>query len=249
MSIASEIQRLQQAKANLKTVLGNKGATIPSDATLDTYSTYAQQIPIEGLIQRDITSIVIPDSVTSIGDYAFYNYHNLSNCTIGSGVTSIGNNAFAYCSVLTSIVIPDSVITIGSYAFTLCKSLTSCTIGSGVTSIGEGAFASCTGLTSIDIPDSVTSIGGGVFSSCSILTSCTIGSGVTSIGDNAFYLCSSLRSITCNATTAPTIYSSTFQDIKTGGTLYVPNGSSGYDVWMGTSNYYLGKYNWTKVEQ
>lgn len=64
-----------------------------------------------------------------------------------------------------------------------------------------------------------------------------------------FTNCSSLTSITSNATTAPSIQSSTFQSIKTGGTLYVPIGSSGYDTWMGTGNYYLGKYNWTKADQ
>lgn len=66
---------------------------------------------------------------------------------------------------------------------------------------------------------------------------------------NIFKNCSGLTSIVSNATTAPTIQSNTFQYVKTGGTLTVPIGSSGYDVWMGTGNYYLGKYNWTKVEQ
>ena len=115
---------------------------------------------------------------------------------------------------------------IGNSAFYNCSNLTTCTIGSGVTSIGDSALRGCTSLTSIVIPNSV-----------------------TSIGTYAFQGCSGLTSITCNATTAPTIQSSTFQDIKTDGTLYVPIGSSGYDVWMGTGDYYLGKYNWTKVEQ
>jgi hypothetical protein len=61
--------------------------------------------------------------------------------------------------------------------------------------------------------------------------------------------CSSLTEIISLATTAPTIASATFSGVKTGGTLYVPSGSSGYNTWMGTGNYYLGKYNWTKVEQ
>ena len=72
---------------------------------------------------------------------------------------------------------------------------------------------------------------------------------MTSIGAGAFSGCSGLTSITSLATTAPTIESSTFQNVKTGGTLYVPSGSTGYDVWMGTDDNYLGKYNWTKVEQ
>ena len=99
------------------------------------------------------------------------------------------------------------------------------------------------------IPNSVTSIGNGAFANCSSLTNVTIGNSVTSIGYNAFYSCTSLTNITSLATTAPTIPSNTFQDIKTRGTLYVPNGSSGYDTWMQYANYYLGKYNWTKVEQ
>jgi len=117
------------------------------------------------------------------------------------------------------------------------------------TSIVNYTFNNCTNLTSITIPDSVTSIGMYAFSYCNNLTSITIGSGVTSIGDGILYLCNSLTSITSNAMTAPTISSGTFESVKTGGTLTVPIGSSGYDTWMGTRNYYLGKYNWTKVEQ
>lgn len=68
------------------------------------------------------------------------------------------------------------------------------------------------------------------------------------MGTYAFASCTSLTSIVCNATTAPTIYSGTFQDVKTGGTLRVPSGSTGYDAWMSSYNYYLGYYNWTKVD-
>lgn len=103
-------------------------------------------------------------------------------------------------------------------------------------------------MTSVTIPDSVTSIGDDAFSNCTGLTSVTIGNSVTSIGDYAFAWCD-LTSITSLATIAPTITSKTFQGIKTGGTLYVPTGSTGYNTWMSTGNYYLGKYNWTKVEQ
>ena len=196
-----------------------------------------------------LTSIDIPSGVTSIGDNTFWCCSGLTNIDIPDSVTSIGNSAFTHCSSLTSCTIGDGVTSIGNNVFSACTSLTSCMIGSGVTSIGTSAFRECSGLTSIVIPDSVRSIGGSAFADCRGLTSCTIGSGVTSIGGSAFDTATSLRSITSNAVTAPTIQSRTFYLVGRNGKLYVPVGSSGYNVWMGTGNYYLGKYSWTKVEQ
>ena len=143
-----------------------------------------------------ITSVTIPDSVTSIGTSAFYNCSGLQTVTIGNGVTSIGNYAFEYCSSLTEVTIPDSVTSIGRYAFSHCSGLTEVTIPDSVTSIGEDAFSGCSSLTSVTIPDSVTSIGDWAFSGCSSLTEVTIGNGVTSIGDGAFSRCSGLKSVT-----------------------------------------------------
>ena len=119
------------------------------------------------------------------------------------------------------------------------------------TKVGNNAplFYNITTLTSVSIPNSVTTIGSTAFGSCTGLTRVTIGNSVTTISIQSFGGCSGLTSITSLATTAPTIQSNTFENVKTGGTLYVPTGSTGYDVWMGTGNYYLGKYNWTKVEQ
>ena len=124
---------------------------------------------------KEVSEIIIPNSITSIGDAAFYNF-----------------------SSLTSIVIPDSVTSIGDYAFEDCSSLTNVTFeeGSQLTSIGEGAFYECSSLTSITIPESVTCIENGAFYECSSLTSITIPESVTSIGYSAFYECSSLTSIT-----------------------------------------------------
>jgi len=176
-------------------------------------------------------------------------YLGSKNTIIPNSVTSIGDSAFSRCSGLTSITIPDSVTSIGDGAFSDCTGLTNITIPNSVTSIGAWVFGGCTGLTSITIPNSVTSIGGRAFASCSRLTSITIPDSVTSIGYEAFASCSRLTNITCNATIAPTINKSTFYDIAPNGTLTVPVGSTSYDVWMGTDNYYLGKYNWTKVEK
>ena len=185
---------------------------------------------------------------TTIGNYAFCDCRNLISVIIPSSVTSIGSEAFNSCYSLTSVTIPNSVTSIGGDAFIDCHDLTEITIPNSVTSIGQFAFSHCFGLTSITIPNSVTSIGGAAFRDCTSLTSVTIGSSVTSLA-STFYNCSNLNSIVCNATIAPTITKSTFENVKTGGTLIVPSGSTGYDVWMGTGNYYLGKYNWTKIEQ
>ena len=192
--------------------------------------------------------------VTSIGT-AFnggrYGYDGLIKSTFSfdefkyfTGVTSIVTNAFRL-SKMVSITIPDSVTSIGDSAFERCFSLTSITIPNSVTSIEGGAFSYCSGLTSVTIPDSVTSIGNAAFSYCSGLTSVTIPDSVTSIGSAAFENCSSLNEITCLATTAPSIMSATFKNIKQNGTLRYPSGSD-YSSWMRTDDFYLGKYNWTK---
>ena len=143
-----------------------------------------------------VTDLVIPDSVTSIGNFAFYNCRSLTSVAIPDSVISIGRNAFTDCSNLTSITIPDSVKSIGIGAFHSCKNLTSIEIPDSVTSIGDSAFSGCTSLTNIEIPNSVTSIGSQVFYNCNSLTSVTIPNSVTSIGDWAFQSCDSLTSIT-----------------------------------------------------
>ena len=141
-----------------------------------------------------LTSITIPDSVTSIGDNAFLSCTSLTSITIPDGVTSIGRSAFYNCKKLTCITIPDSVTSIGNYAFCSGEKLTSVTIGNGVTTIGDYVFSDC-GLTGITIPDSVTSIGNYAFYSCDSLTSITIPDSVTSIGSNAFDYCTSLKTV------------------------------------------------------
>ena len=138
-----------------------------------------------------LTTVNIPESVeynsvtytvTSIGINAFYYCSGLTSVTIPNSVTSIGINAFSHCSGLTSITIPNSVISIGNYAFSECSGLTSVTIGNSVTSIGMAAFGMCSSLASIEIPNSVISIGDYAFNGCAGLTSVTIGNSVTSIG-------------------------------------------------------------------
>ncbi len=144
----------------------------------------------------ELTSITIPNSVTSIGSEAFIECSGLTSVVIPDSVTTIGDYAFYGCSGLTSIVIPDGVTTIEDYVFSDCLRLTSVVIPDSVTTIGDDAFSDCLRLTSVVIPDSVTSIGEWAFSDCLRLTSIVIPDGVTSIGDRAFSNCRGLTSLT-----------------------------------------------------
>ena len=159
------------------------------------------------LCANNVTTVTIPDSVTSITDYAFYRCSSLTNITIPDSVTSIGNDAFSGCSSLTSVTIPDSVTSIGNDAFSGCSSLTSVTIPDSVTSIGYHAFYGCWKLT-FDVSENNKnySTDGKILynkdktiliASTSITgeITITIPNSVTSIDDGAFYGCSSLESV------------------------------------------------------
>ena len=157
---------------------------------------YAHNLYLNGEL---VTDLVIPNGVTSIGDYSFYSYNGLMSATISNGVTSIGESAFRECNSLTNVTISDSVMSIGSSAFYYCGSLMDITIGSSVESIGSSAFNGCSNLASITIPNGVTNIGSYAFSGCSNLMSITIPDSVMSIGERAFNGCEGLRQIYYNA--------------------------------------------------
>ncbi len=253
---------------NLTTVqLGNQMTSLPSY----TYSEMMMGTYYEGFFEdcKSLTNITIPQSLTSIGDYAFKSCYGLKNVyytgnmaswcenkilgkfmtsgltiyvdgkeltgdlVIPNGVTAISNYAFYDCNGLTSIAIPDSVTSIGSYAFEGCYGLTSITVDinntayhsagncliatksktliagcknsiipddGSVTSIGDYAFADCRELTSVTIGNGVTSIGYNSFYGCNGLTSVTIDNSVTDINHYAFDWCSELTNITFNGT-------------------------------------------------
>ena len=137
-------------------------------------------------------NVTIGNSVTSIGNSAFSHCNYLSNVTIGNSVATIGEFAFSECTHLTDITIPNSVTTIGENAFFSCSNLTNITIGNSVTSIGDATFFRCTNLSDVILPNSVTTIGNYAFSSCIRLTNIAIPNSVTSIGNNAFFRCTRL---------------------------------------------------------
>ncbi|MBO7115724.1 MAG: leucine-rich repeat protein [Prevotella sp.] len=173
----------------------------------------------------EIKDLVIPNSITYIGNYIFYNCEGLTSLTIPNSVTSIGYSAFRGCSKLTSVTIPNDMTRVEGFAFVGCTSLTSVTlnsnavaskaytysdnfknifgeqvteyvIGDDVTSIGDNAFYGCTDLASVTIGRGVTSIGYMTFYGCSGLTSVNIPDNVTTISDYAFRDCSGLEFLT-----------------------------------------------------
>jgi len=159
--------------------------------------TWMKAIPDRALAECDyLTSITIPDRVTSIGSFAFYGCRSLTSVTIPKGVTNINLAAFEGCSSLTSASIPESVTSIGDEAFSGCSSLTRITIPKGVTSIARAAFRECSNLINIVIPERVTRIGDAAFWCCSSLSSVTIPESVTEIGSGAFGSCVSLADMT-----------------------------------------------------
>ena len=144
------------------------------------------------------TAIILPDNCNgesyTIGNNLFEKYH-LTSITIPNSVTSIGDRAFYDCDSLKSVTIGNSVTSIGEYAFNGCNGLTNIAIPNSVTSIKHGAFSGCTGLASITIPNGVTSIEGGTFSSCTGLASITIPNSVTIMEEDAFYGCTGLKEL------------------------------------------------------
>lgn len=144
-----------------------------------------------------ITDLVIPNTVTSIGDYAFY-YGGIASVTIPSSVKSIGKYALAQCKDLKSLTVPSSVESIGEAAF-FGSGLVSFAVPASVKSIEAHTFYDCDKLASIIIPNSVTSIGKCAFAECIGLSSVTIPSSVASIESHAFFACQNLKSVTCLA--------------------------------------------------
>jgi formylglycine-generating enzyme required for sulfatase activity len=148
-----------------------------------------------------LTGVQLPNSVSDIGNSCFRNCTELASVNIPSGVTIIKDRTFNTCRKLTLVTIPETVTEIGTYAFA-GSGLTSVDIPAQVTSIGESGFYGCTNLEQVTIPDKVTGIGSQAFYGCSKLTGIVIPDAVTSIGNNAFYNCTGLTSATIGSSVA-----------------------------------------------
>ena len=202
-----------------------------------------------GAFPEGLTSITIPNSVTSIGNYAFNYCSGLTSITIPNSVTSIGEGAFCGCSSLASITVPNSLISIdggafsntawynnqpdglvyaGKVAYKYKGEMPANTIiflEDGTLGIAGHAFSGCSGLTSIMISNSVTSIGSSAFQGCSGLTSINIPNSVKSIGSQAFFDCKSLTKVISKIEKPFTISSGVFDWIPSDAELVVPTGT------------------------
>lgn len=193
---------------------------------------------------QELTELAIPEEITEIKDYAFYNYYYLTSVTMGTSVTSIGDEVFSGCSSLTSITMGAGVTSIGNNAFYNCTSLQSAHI-SDLSAWCKIAFSSWAStplchdaklylnnqeLTELVIPTDIKQIKNFTFYKCRGVEKLTIGEKVTSIGNQSFLYCAPLTQVYCYATTPPTINvsstNSTFYGSGASRTLYVPAGCS-----------------------
>ena len=206
--------------AEIKEYIGkSRGVRIPSD-----FDGHRLTAIGNGAFQGSrLTSIVIPDSVTSIGDLAFCDCRNLTRIVLPNRITAIASGVFDGCFGLTSIVIPDSVTSIGDDAFHDCARLTDVAIPDGMTSIGIRAFSECSSLVDITIPDSVTDIGDGAFHACTGLNRIVIPNHVTTIGNDTFYGCSGLTDVTIPKDVS-SIGSGAFWDCSSLSCITIPDG-------------------------
>jgi hypothetical protein len=175
------------------TITGYTGANgaIVIPATTNGYSVvsidYRAFFNGQGVNYSQLTSIMIPDSVTNIGDFAFYGCSGLTNVNLGASLISIGTNAFAACTGLTYIALPASVSSIGDGAFNVCTKLASVYLPRNLASIGNNVFSACHALTSITIPASVTNIVDYAFAACSTLKAIYFVGNAPAAGSNVFY--------------------------------------------------------------
>lgn len=168
---------------------------IPTKIFDGTNSAYVTEIADEAFKNYYVQTLYMPNTITKIGDEAFYNCTSLESITLSRSLTEIGDEAFHACNQLTNMDIPSSVTRIGEGAFSSCFSLTSISLPTNLEKIEESTFENCHKLTSISLPDGVTSIEENAFKNCFIMTSVDLSESLTKIGDSAFENCQNLLNI------------------------------------------------------
>ncbi len=186
-----------------------------------------------------LKSIVIPNKVTSLGAKAFYGCTTLKSITIGNGLRTIDYETFYNCISLESVIMSDNVNSIESYAFYGCTSLKNVVMSSRIESIAEGAFFNCTALTSIAIPNGVTNIGQDAFNGCSSLTNIVIPNRVMIIEQRVFARCISLKTVLIPSSVI-FIDNSAFENCTSLDTVYYTGSEKEWDkIEIGSNNSYL----------
>lgn len=193
-----------------------KGTGVLSGLDVSSYSAVITSVKLpEGITSiasnsfaglSSVKSITIPSTVTTIDNYAFKNCTGLESIQLPSGLTTLGVGVFSGCSSLKSITIPAGVTVLPDSAFEGCSSLTTAMLSDDLVSIGSSAFKGCSKLTSYSMPHSVKTIGDYAFENCSSLTTLIISAATTSIGDGVVDGCTKMTSISVNS--ANTVYSS-----------------------------------------
>ena len=211
---------------NLTWELDDEGVlTISGTGAMDDYDSYYDMAPWH-TYRWNYDRIVVEEGVTSIGMYAFYDLSVMESIVLPESLTSIGYSAFQK-TLMKSIEIPEGVTTIGPWAFESCTDLVSLTLPETLTSIGSWAFQNCDALTEVTLPGSLTEVGERAFYNCDALETVVISEGVAKIGNYAFMDCVSLTDIQF-----PDTYVDLGYDVFSGCTalqkLYIPASQTGF---------------------
>lgn len=194
-----------------------------------------------------IKKVYCSSSVTTIGQYAFFNCYGLKSITLPNTVAQIGDSSFNTCHGLKNIILPNSVESIGQASFSVCYSLNSIAIPNSITKFDSTMFQTANVLARITIPESVVRINNYVFNYCYSMSTITIPESVTNIGPYAFQNCYGLAEIHFHSTIPPTVSSyNAFSNLPTDCKIYVPAGSlSAYT----TATNYPSASTYTYIEE
>ena len=176
-----------------------------------------------------LQTLTLLNNLEQIGRNAFYGCSNLKLQSFPVGLTQIGDSAFKNCKSLALQSLPEDLIQIGESVFEGCTSLALQSLPKDLTQIGDYAFLGCNSLALQSLPVDLKQIGRSAFAGCERLELQSLPKDLTQIGAYAFYGCTGLSSIIMESSTAPTIFSSTFENTNTGLTFYIPKNGNGYD--------------------
>lgn len=228
MSIASKLQDILAAKADIKDAINAKGGSVTDATPLDEYAQAIEDLPSGGgdmisLIDGSIIEVNV--EVGNIRAYAFSGCTSLIRVVITGTVTIIPSYMCSGCTSLQEVQLPQGVSAIRDSAFYQCAQLTEITIPPAVTSIGSNVFYGMGALQELVIPDSVTTIGNECARNCHSIQKVVLGTGLTRIGNNFLSPCNSTSYIIISNRTTPPTIGSNFVATNFAGRIYVPDAS------------------------